>query len=123
MRAARSIRPADMTEALAESMAVRGARDHMRADNGPGCARVAGAGGSQEALHRAWGAVGERLASFNGKSGKELLDREVFYTLLEARVLTARYRRTYNQVRPHRSPGRRPPAPSCLPTLSPRLSD
>ena len=49
--------------------------------------------------------MGERLASFNGKSGDELLDREVFYPLLEVRVLTERYRRTYNRVRPHSSLG------------------
>ena len=58
--------------------------------------------------------MGERLASFNGKSGDELLDREVFYTLLEVRVLTERYRRTCNQVRPHSSLGYRPPAPEAL---------
>ena len=58
----------------------------------PGCARVARACGSQDALHRAWVAVGERLASFNGKLRDELPDREVFYTLLEVRVLTERYR-------------------------------
>ena len=44
----------------------------------------------------------------------ELLGREVFYTLPEVRVLTERYRRTYNQVRPHSSPGYRPPAPEAL---------
>ncbi len=44
----------------------------------------------------------------------ELLDREIFYTLLEARVLTERYRRTYNQVRPHSSLGYMPPAPEAL---------
>ena len=32
------------------------------------------------------------LESFNGKLRDELLDREVFYTLLEVRVLTERYR-------------------------------
>ena len=58
--------------------------------------------------------MGERLASFNGKLRDELLDREVFYTLLEVRVLTERYRRTYNQVRPHSSLGYRPPAPEAL---------
>ena len=46
--------------------------------------------------------------------GSDLLDREVFYTLLEARVLTERYRRTYNRIRPHSSLGYRPPAPEAL---------
>ncbi len=58
--------------------------------------------------------MGERLASFNGKLRDELLDREVFYTLLEVRVLTERYRRTYNRIRPHSSLGCRPPAPEAL---------
>ena len=44
----------------------------------------------------------------------ELLDREVFYTLLEVRVLTERYRRTYNRIRPHNSLGCRPQAPEAL---------
>ncbi len=54
------------------------------------------------------------IERFNGKLRDELLDREVFYTLLEVRVLTERYRRTYNQVRPHSSLGYRPPAPVAL---------
>ncbi len=58
--------------------------------------------------------MGERLASFNGKLRDELLDRELFYTLLEVRVLTERYRRTYNLVRPHSSLGYRPPTPEAL---------
>ena len=67
-----------------------------------------------DALHRTWVTVGERLATFNGKLRDELLDTEIFYTLLEVRVLTERYRRTYNQVRPHSSLGYRPPAPEAL---------
>ena len=58
--------------------------------------------------------MGERLASFNGKLRDELLDRELFYTLLEVRVLTERYRRTYNQVRSHSSLGYRPPVPEAF---------
>ncbi len=54
------------------------------------------------------------IESFNGKSGDELLDRELFYTLLEVRVLTERYRRTCNPARPHSSLGYRPPAPGAL---------
>ena len=50
------------------------------------------------------------------------LDREGFYTLLEVRVLTERYRRTYNQVRPHSSLGYRPPAPQALWPADPVLA-
>ena len=119
IRAARSIRSADVIEVLAELMVLRGVPDHIRSDNGPEFTARAvrewlWAGGSQDALHRAWVAVGERLASFNGKLRDELLDREVFYTLLEVRVLTERYRRTYNRIRPHSSLGNRPPAPEAF---------
>jgi len=49
------------------------------------------------------------IESFNGKLRDELLGREVFCTLL-----TERFRRTYNQIRPHSSLGNRPPAPAAL---------
>ena len=52
--------------------------------------------------------------SFNGKLRDELLAREVFDTLLEAKVLVARWRRHYNTVRPHSSLHYRPPAPQTI---------
>ena len=52
--------------------------------------------------------------SFNGKLRDELLDREIFYTLKEAQVMIERWRRHYNQVRPHSSLGYRPPAPEAV---------
>ena len=54
------------------------------------------------------------MESFNGKLRDELLDREVFNTLHEVQVLVERYRRTYNQVRPHSSLGYRPPVPETV---------
>jgi transposase InsO family protein len=45
------------------------------------------------------------VESFNGKLRDELLDREVFDTLLEAKVLIGRWRKAYNTVRPHSSLG------------------
>ena len=51
------------------------------------------------------------IESFNGKLRDELLAREVFDTLLEAKVLIERWRKDYNTVRPHRSLAYRPPAP------------
>ena len=45
----------------------------------------------------------------------ELLAREVFATLLEAKELIERWRKTYNTVRPHSSLGYRPPAPAACP--------
>ena len=66
---------------------------------------MAWAGGSQDALH---------IESFNGKLRDELLDRDFSYTLLEVRVLTERYMRTYNQVRSHNLLNYRPPTPETL---------
>ena len=54
------------------------------------------------------------VESFNGKLRDELLDREIFYTLTEAKVLIERWRREYNQVRPHSALGYRPPAPETV---------
>jgi len=49
--------------------------------------------------------------SFNGKLRDELLNGEIFDTLLEAKVLVERWRKEYNQIRPHSSLGYKPPAP------------
>ena len=54
------------------------------------------------------------VESFNGKLRDELLDREIFYTLTEAKVLIERWRQEYNTVRPHSSLGYRPPAPETV---------
>ena len=58
------------------------------------------------------------IESFNGKLRDELLDRELFDTLLEAKVLIERWRKHYNTVRPHSALGYRPPAPEAI---QPRL--
>ena len=43
----------------------------------------------------------------------ELLEREAFDTLLEAKVLIERWRQHYNTLRPHSALGYRPPAPKA----------
>lgn len=48
---------------------------------------------------------------FNGKLRDELLAREVFDTLAEAKALIEGWRRVYNAIRPHSSLGYRPQAP------------
>jgi transposase InsO family protein len=52
--------------------------------------------------------------SFNGKLRDELLNGEIFYTLMEAKVLIERWRQEYNTFRPHSSLGYRPPAPEAM---------
>ncbi len=54
------------------------------------------------------------VESFNGKLRDELLNREQFETLLEAKVLIERWRQHYNTVRPHSALGYRPPAPETI---------
>ncbi len=49
--------------------------------------------------------------SFNGKLRDELLNGEIFDTLLEAKVLIERWRKEYNTIRPHSALGYQPPAP------------
>jgi transposase InsO family protein len=58
------------------------------------------------------------IESFNGKLRDELLNREIFMTLEEAKVLIEQWRREYNQIRPHSALGYRPPAPEALLTMT-----
>ncbi len=54
------------------------------------------------------------VESFNGRLRDELLNREIFYSLIEAQVLIERWRSLYNHVRPHSALGYRPPAPEAI---------
>jgi putative transposase len=54
------------------------------------------------------------IESFNGKLRDELLNREIFYTLQEAKILIERWRRDYHRVRPHSALGYKPPAPEAV---------
>ena len=54
------------------------------------------------------------IESFNGRLRAEFLNGELFDTLLEAKVLTERWRKEYNTIRPHSSLGYRPPAPAAV---------
>ena len=55
------------------------------------------------------------LARSYGKLRDELLNRGIFTTLEEAKVLTEGWRREYNQVRPHSAFDYKPPAPEATP--------
>ena len=45
---------------------------------------------------------------------EQFLNGELFYTLKEAQIMTKRWRRHYNTVRPHSSLGGQPPAPETI---------
>ncbi len=61
------------------------------------------------------------IESFNGKLRDELLNREIFTTPQEAKVLIGWWRREYDEYRPHSAPGYKPPTPETrmLETLTP----
>ncbi len=54
------------------------------------------------------------IESFNGKMRDELLNVELFDTLLEAKILIERWRHEYNHVRPHMSLNYKPPVPETV---------
>jgi transposase InsO family protein len=116
----RRFKAADVQEALGELFLRRGCPVHIRSDNGPDCITRSL---RQEFAHLQIaplciepGSPWENgsVESFNGKFREELLNRELFYTLREAQVVIERWRRTYNQVRPHSAWGYRPPAPETM---------
>ncbi|NCZ97033.1 IS3 family transposase [bacterium] len=114
---ARKLTSEDVLERLSDLFVRRGVPDHIRSDNGSEFTakrvrewleRV-----GVKTLYIELGSPWENgyVESFNGKLRDELLTREVFDTLLEAKVLIERWREAYNTVRPHSSLGYRPPAP------------
>ena len=120
IRVERRMGSLEVIETLSDVMLWRGIPEHIRSDNGPEfCA---------QALREWLGRIGVKTLyiqpgspwengyneSFNGKLRDELLDREIFYTLQEAKVLIEQWRRHYNRVRPHSALGCRPPAPEAM---------
>ena len=101
-------------------MATRGVPAHIRSDNGPEMkASVVRASLRRVGVKTLYIEPGSPwksgyVESLNGKLRDELLDRERFDTLQEARVLIERWRRHYNTVRPHSALGYRPPAPETI---------
>jgi transposase InsO family protein len=117
---ARRLTSDDVLERLSDLFVRRGVPEHIRSDNGPEFAAKAVRGWLDrvgvKTLFIEPGSPWENgyIESFNGKLSDELLDGEVFDTLLEAKVLIERYRVRYNTVRPHSSLGYRPPAPEAV---------
>ena len=56
----------------------------------------------------------EYIESLNSKLRDELLNREIFTTLTEAKILIKEWRGVYNQFRTHSALGYRPPAPEAI---------
>ena len=109
-----------MIDLLFHLFIFRGIPEYIRSDNGPEFAAKAVrkwlARLGVKTLFIQPGSPWENgyIESFNGKLRDELLNREIFMTLEEAKVLIEQWRREYNQVRPHSSLGYRPPAPEAI---------
>lgn len=114
---ARRIRSGDVIQVLADLFLKRGIPKHIRSDNGPEFVAT---------KLRMWlksldvkplfifpGSPWENgyCESFNGKMRYELLNGEIFFSLLEAKVIIEQWRAHYNTKRPHSALGYRPPAP------------
>jgi putative transposase len=117
---ARKLSSEDVLERLSDLFVRRGVPSYVRSDNGSEftatkvrqwLARV-----DVTTLFIEPGSPWENgyVESFNGKLRDELLAREQFDTLLEAKVLIERWRSDYNTRRPHSSLGYRPPAPEAI---------
>lgn len=111
----RSIKAEDVVDTLAHLFELRGEPVYIRSDNGPEFVASAvknwlaacGVG----TLYIEPGSPWENAytESFNGRLGDELLKREEFASLLEAKVLVEEYREHYNRRRPHSALGYRTP--------------
>jgi len=116
----RRITSQDVIDQIFHLFVFRGIPEHIRSDNGPEFT------GRQI---RSWlnhlgvktlfiepGSPWENgyIESFNGKLRDELLNREIFTTLAEAKILIEQWRKEYNEVRPHSALGYRPPAPEVI---------
>jgi putative transposase len=121
---ARRIKNQDVIDILFWLFVSRGLPEHIRSDNGPEF--------TAKAIRKWLGRLGVNtlfiepgspwengyIESFNGKLRDELLNREVFDTLKEAKVLIEQWRKEYNQFRPHSSLKYQPPAPEARLTVA-----
>ena len=116
----RKLNSDDVLNCLARLFCEHGPPEHIRSDNGSEF--------TARAVRDWLGRIGVKTLyiqpgspwengyneSFNGKLRDELLNVEIFTTLMEAKVLIESWRRHYNTVRPHSALGYRPPAPETI---------
>jgi putative transposase len=120
MLVARCITSQDVIDQLFQLFVLRSITEYIRSDNGPEFTakeiRKWLASIGVKTLFIEPGSPWENgyIESFNGKLRDELLNREVFGTLIEAKVLIEEWRREYNTTRPHSSLRYRPPAPEAV---------
>jgi transposase InsO family protein len=128
IKVGRSIRARDVIAVLEYLFMVRGTPKFIRSDNGPEFIadrikkwlkqRHVGT------LYIEPGSPWENgyIESFNGRLRDDILDRELFYSVKEAKVIVEDWRLEYNNHRPHSGLGYMTPAAfaaGCIPSASP----
>jgi putative transposase len=116
MRVGRTCTADDLVEVLAGLVAVRGAPEYLRADNGPELiawalrewCRLSGTRTSYIEPGSPW--ENPYVESFNGRVRDELLNLEEFTSLTVAQVVVEAWRIEYNTYRPHSALGGLTPA-------------
>ena len=112
----RSITANDVIETLRYLFELRGVPRYIRSDNGPefiaNAIRAFLADSGVETLYIAPGSPWENgyCESFNSRLRDELLNRELFTSLMEAKVVSEDHRLAYNHRRPHSGLGYQTPA-------------
>jgi putative transposase len=115
IKVARSLRAHDLTRELERLVMLHGPPEYIRSDNGPEFIAQTVRGMLAETDTKTlyiepgspWRPSAARTImngfseSFNSRFRDELLNLELFSTLLEAQILCERYRREYNEERPH----------------------
>ena len=115
----------NVVDRLFELFIFKGVPEHIRSDNGSEFTAKAIRGWLNrigvKTLFIEPGSPWENgyVESFNSKLRDELLNGEVFTTLIEARVLIEQWRQEYNHIRPHSSLGDRPPVPEAKIPVNP----
>jgi transposase InsO family protein len=120
IRVERRLNSQNVLEELSQLFLIHGPPENIRSDNGPEFIATAVRGWlgrlGVTTLYIEPGSPWENgyCESFNSKLRDEFLDREIVYTLKEAKALIEWWRRHYNQLRPHSSLGYNPPAPKTI---------
>lgn len=116
IRVGRKITANDVIDTLADVFISRGTPQFIRSDNGPEfVAQLLRDALQHLGVQTAFiepGSPWENgyIESFNGKMRDELLNGEIFDTLIEAKVITEQWRHHYNTLRPYSALAYRPPA-------------
>ena len=119
IRTRRNIKATDVIDLLFEVFIFKGVPKYIRSDNGSEFTAKAVQSWLKKTgvktLYIEPGSPWENgyIESFNGKLRDELLNSERFDTLLEAQVLTERWRIEYNTIRPHSALNYQPPVPEA----------